>query len=86
MKPYTQVINKNKILREFSKDTDSHELVWHKDKNDRQVKILEGTGWKFQLDNQLPINLNKGDVLFIPKNIYHRILKGIDNLKIEIKE
>lgn len=86
MKPYNQTIRGNKILREFAHDTDSHELVWHRDKKDRYVKVLEGNGWKFQLDNSLPINLTEGQTIFIPKEVYHRILKGSDNLKIQIIE
>ena len=86
MSTYKQTIRNNKILREFSNDVDSHELVWHRDKKDRIVKILEGNNWKFQLDNKLPVTLTEGMTIFIPKQTYHRILKGSNNLKIEIKE
>ena len=86
MKPYTQIIHQNKIIREFAHDTDSHELVWHRDKKDRYVTILEGTGWKFQYDNMLPMLLHKGQTIFIPKETFHRILKGSDTLKIQITE
>ena len=73
MKPYTQTITENKILREFAHDTDSHELVWHRDKKDRIVRVLEGNGWKFQLDNMLPILLHEGQEIFIPKETFHRV-------------
>jgi quercetin dioxygenase-like cupin family protein len=86
MKPYTQIINGNKILREFAHDTDSHELVWHRDKKDRIVRVLEGNGWKFQLDNMLPILLHEGQEIFIPKETFHRVIKGTNTLKIEITE
>lgn len=86
MKPYTQTITKNKIIREFAHDTDSHELVWHRDRKDRYVTVLEGNGWKFQLDNQLPITLTEGQIIFIPKETYHRVIKGFDTLKIQIVE
>lgn len=86
MKPYTQTINGNKILREFAHDTDSHELVWHRDKKDRIVRIIEGNGWKFQLDNMLPILLHEGQEIFIPKETFHRVIKGTNTLKIEITE
>jgi hypothetical protein len=86
MKPYTQTINGNKILREFAHDTDSHELVWHRDKKDRIVRVLEGNGWKFQLDNMLPILLHEGQEIFIPKETFHRVIKGTNTLKIEIIE
>lgn len=87
MKPYQEVINKdNSRLREFKIDTDNHELVWHKDEKDRYVTILEGKGWQFQKDNELPLILQKGDIIFIPKETYHRIIKGSSNLLINIKE
>lgn len=87
MKPYQEVINKdNSRLREFKIDTDNHELVWHKDEKDRYVTILEGEGWQFQKDNELPSTLQKGDIIFIPKETYHRIIKGSSNLLINIKE
>jgi len=87
MKPYQEVINKdNSRLREFKIDTDNHELVWHKDEKDRYVTILEGKGWQFQKDNELPSILQKGDIIFIPKETYHRIIKGSSNLLINITE
>ena len=87
MKPYQEVIDEdNSRLREFKIDTDNHELVWHKDEKDRYVTILEGEGWQFQKDNELPLLLKTGDIIFIPKETYHRIIKGSSNLLINIKE
>lgn len=85
--PYTQKqISPNTILREFSQSVESEELVWHRDRKDRHVEIIEGTGWKLQMDNKLPIELTEGDIVFIPKNTYHRIHKGTSNLKVKIQE
>jgi quercetin dioxygenase-like cupin family protein len=86
VKPYREKVNGNIKHRVFNKNTDTHELVWHRDKNDREVTIVEGNGWMFQMDNKLPISLNNGDVLYIPKNTYHRVIRGIGDLKIKIKE
>jgi quercetin dioxygenase-like cupin family protein len=87
MKPYQEVINKDNLrLREFKIDTDSHEFVWHKDEKDRYVTIMEGEGWQFQKDNELPSILKKGDTIFIPKETYHRVIKGSSNLLISIIE
>ncbi len=87
MKPYQEVINKdNSRLREFKIDTDNSELVWHKDEKDRYVTILEGEGWQFQKDTELPSTLQKGDIIFIPKETYHRVIKGSSNLLINIIE
>lgn len=83
--PYNEVSKgNNTYIREFSTDTDSSELVWHRDKEDREVTILEGKGWKFQRDNELPITLNEGDTIYIKKNEYHRIIKGDTDLKISL--
>jgi quercetin dioxygenase-like cupin family protein len=80
MNPYT---NKGNI-RMFSKDVDSMELVWHQDKEDREIEVLEGKGWKVQLDNKLPLELVKGDRIFINEGDVHRIHKGTTDLKIKI--
>ena len=86
MKPYKENKKGNLTERVFKENTDTHELVWHRDKQDREVTVLESDGWMFQMDNELPIVLNEGDVIQIPKNTYHRIMRGNGNLKITIKE
>jgi quercetin dioxygenase-like cupin family protein len=80
MNPYE---NKGNI-RTFSKDVDPMELVWHQDKEDRNVEVLEGEGWQFQKDNELPFELVKGDRIFITEGQVHRVLKGETDLKIKI--
>jgi len=86
MQPYTENKKDNIILREFSADVDSDELVWHKDKKDRKVRIIEGTDWLLQFDDEMPITLLEGEEYFIPKNIFHRVIKGENLLKLEIEE
>ena len=85
--PYTQKqISPNIILREFSESVESEELVWHRDRRNRVVKVIEGTGWKFQMDNKLPQELKAGDTITIPAKTYHRIHKGTSKLVVEITE
>ncbi len=84
MKPYTQNQNGNIIDRKFTQDIDDDELVWHRDERDRQVTVLEQTDWQFQFDNELPQLLK--DVIFIPKNTYHRLIKGTGELNVHIIE
>lgn len=87
MKPYTDVLTtENTIIREFGDNIDPVELKWHMDEHPRHVTILEGKGWKYQEDNKLPLELNEGDSIFIPKQTFHRIYKGITPLKIKIKQ
>lgn len=82
VRPYTD----NDSVRTFNSNVDSSELVWHRDREDRTVKVLEGTGWQFQYDDQLPIELKEGDQLFIEKMTYHRLLKGTTQLKVLIEK
>ncbi len=84
--PYTELKTDGYILREFDSDIDVDELIWHRDTNDRIVEIVQGIGWKFQLDNKVPIDLAVGDTITIPKEIYHRIICGNSKLIIKIKE
>jgi quercetin dioxygenase-like cupin family protein len=87
-KPYTDIrLSKTEWIREFDVSiTNSEEYIWHRDANDRSVIVLEGDGWKFQFDEELPQIINKGDTLFIPKLVYHRLIPGATNLKIKITE
>jgi quercetin dioxygenase-like cupin family protein len=76
----------NNDIRTFSESVNDSELVWHRDTEDRIVTVLEGEGWQFQMDNELPMILEEGTTFFIPKMTYHRILKGKTDLRIRIKE
>ena len=73
-------------IRTFSKDVDEMELVWHTDKENRDITILEGEGWRFQRDNEIPMILSRGDKLHIPEGQIHRILKGNTDLVIKIEK
>ena len=39
--PFKETKLSNMLIREFSKDVDSAELVWHQDREDREIVILE---------------------------------------------
>lgn len=78
--------NNDKFTRIFQETVDSDDLVWHRDHSDRIITILEGTNWKLQYDNVLPILLEIGQQYYIPKNDYHRVIKGDTPLIIEIHE
>ena len=84
MNPYSQIRENNLIVRTFSQNIDEDELVWHRDKKDREVTVLKETDWQFQFDNELPQVLK--NVIFIPKNTYHRLIKGTGELNIQILE
>ena len=72
--------------RTFKKDVNESELVWHRDKKDRRVRVVQGNDWQFQEDNRLPFVINPGDVLLIKKETYHRLIRGTNDLILEIEE
>lgn len=80
MRPYKE----DGVVRIFSEDVQEFELVWHRDKEDRIVTPVEETDWKFQLDNDIPRPLDKE--IFIPKETYHRLIKGTGDLKVRVKK
>lgn len=82
-RPYTESVTKEYTIREFSSNTSAFEFVWHRDKEDRIVQAMHDTDWKFQLDNDIPQVLSENK-LFIPKETYHRLIKGTGNLKVKI--
>ena len=84
--PFQQKQLNGLLIREFNKDVDSSELVWHRDRKDRDVTVIEGVDWFLQMDNQLPKPLMPGKTYHIPMNTYHRVIKGTTNLVVEIKE
>lgn len=84
--PFEEEIIENKIRRTFDPNVDSQELKWHQDLKDRKVTIIEAGGWKFQIENDLPNKLEVAEQIFIPKLVWHRVIKGTGKLIVEIEE
>ena len=84
--PFKQETIGKKIKRTFSPDVDSDELKWHQDLKDRKVTVLESGGWQFQLDNSMPNKMLNAEQIWIPKFVWHRVIKGTSNLIVEIEE
>ena len=82
IKPYQDQKKDGYIIREFKSSISERRLMWHRDKCDRIIEPIHTTDWKFQYDNQVPIPLSK---LFIPKETYHRLIKGTGNLTLSYK-
>ena len=83
MKPYKDIeVTDKYIIREFNENIDPIELMWHRDNENRTVEILGKTNWKLQLDNQLPTSMN--EPIYIPRHLYHRVIKGTGNLLLKI--
>jgi len=84
MNPYTNLTEGKEIIREFSADVDPMSLIWHEDQENRTIEVIEGNGWKFQFDEELPFELKENLVFDIPLGYLHRVIKGYDKLKIKI--
>lgn len=82
-KPYNEIIlNEYLSIRYFKADTDQLELDWHRDYENRWICALKETDWLFQFDNQLPMPFD--DCFFVPKGLYHRLVKGKGDLEIMV--
>jgi len=75
-------ISDSTYIRTFYETVDSGDLHWHRDRESRIIESTHPTDWTFQVDNELPQNLNKE--IFIPKGVYHRLIKGTGDLEIKI--
>lgn len=83
MNPYKDLeVTDFYIIREFSENIDPIELLWHRDNEDRIIEIIGETDWQVQLEDKLPTSINKP--IFIPREMYHRVIKGTGNLTIKI--
>lgn len=86
-RPYQQyTLSQNYYLRVFKNEIREEELVWHRDYDDREVRVLQGSGWLFQFDNEIPFELTNDLVFEIDRGRYHRIIKGDGQLFLTIIE
>ena len=85
-KPFTQEdYSADTILRHFDKAAPNHLYKWHADDEDRYVESLNENDWKFQFDNELPQDIPPNKIIYIPKGLIHRLIKGTSELSISIK-
>lgn len=77
-------LNNNTFIREFNQETDSGEFMWHRDYEDRIIESIGVTDWKIQIDNELPKKIE--GKIFIPRGVYHRLIKGNGNLEIKLEK
>lgn len=76
-------ISSNTFVRKFS-SYDSNEFEWHQDAENRIIEVMDGSEWKLQLDNQIPLELKKGQQYFVPKGKLHRIIAGPNELVVRL--
>jgi len=72
-------------IRTFDIKQPATDYVWHRDQEDRTIKCIEGEGWQLQIEDCLPFLLKLNQEVRIPKMVYHRLIKGYNTLKVEIK-
>lgn len=84
--PYSESRKGSRILREFRGDVESRDLIWHQDKSDRRVTVIEGRGWRLQMQDGLPFTLIEGNTYDIPARTWHRLIKGQGGLRVKILE
>ena len=84
--PFEEIkITENKVIRIFDAENTSHsELIWHKDREDREITVEKSKDWHLQLENEVPIKLEVGQVHFIPAYTWHRLIMGKKKLVVEI--
>jgi hypothetical protein len=82
--PFKEKIEDGYHIRTFTENVEDSELVWHRDKEDRIVKSVGKTNWMLQMDNEVP-KIIEGE-FFIPKNTYHRVIKGNGDLTVKVKK
>jgi quercetin dioxygenase-like cupin family protein len=83
--PFNETLSNKKRIRIFNENVDDDELKWHRDRENRMVKVIQSNGWELQMDDELPKLMNNGDTFIIPEGVYHRIIKGTGDLKVEIE-
>lgn len=83
--PFSEKIESKVRFRKFDRNVQENELKWHFDEQDRMITPTHTTDWKFQMDDELPIDLIEGNEIFIPQGVYHRIIKGSGDLELKVK-
>ena len=82
-KPYTEFKDKEgDVTRLFYERVNPQKLKWHMDDEDRIIQALHKNNWQFQLEDQLPVSLDKP--IFIKRHQWHRLIKGDGPLMISI--
>lgn len=74
------------IVRTFTSLINCKDIVLDSNKKDNQILAVSGNGWKLQIDDQNPVELSPENNYFIPKETFHRIIKGNGDLILKIKE
>ena len=70
-RPYQEEkVDENSFLREFSVLSSDKDLEWHRDAESREIEVVSGTGWQFQYDNCLPVDIKPSRTGLWPSNFW----------------
>ena len=84
-KPFTEdIISDTEKIRHFESTAEPHLFKWHWDNEDRWIEYLNENDWQFQFDNELPQSIEPGKIIYIPKGLIHRLIKGSTPLSVKI--
>lgn len=86
VKPFIDIEIINSFFRIFDDSVKEEDLIWHKDKFSRALEIKKSRGWKLQIDNELPVNLEENQIYLVPQLVHHRLIKGEGQLIMRINE
>jgi hypothetical protein len=48
--------------------------------------VIQHGEWEFQMEDDLPVKLSNAEQIYIPKFVWHRVIKGTGELVVEIEE
>lgn len=82
--PFNEKVEGLYNYRTFSSELNENDLKWHFDLEDRIVVCEHDTDWLIQMDNKLPVTIEKNVEYFIPEGEYHRIIKGTNDLTVKV--
>ena len=84
MRPFKdEKINSHMFKRTVFADSDEADLVWQKDKMGLKIKVIQSGGWMIQFGEEPPIKMVD---MVISKGQIYRIVKGAEDLILEIEE
>jgi hypothetical protein len=75
-------IEGEEFIRVFSQDSESEDMVWHRDLEDRIIESFDQTDWMIQIENRIPEKISNS--IEIKSGVWHRLIKGSGDLTLKI--
>lgn len=84
--PFNETLKDGFYIRTFQSNLDNEDLKWHWDEEDRIVVCEHDTDWQIQIDEELPFRIERNKQYFIPEGVFHRIIKGTNDITFKVKK